>query len=175
MVGIGGVGTKGDNRRERGAFTACGGVFIQNEISHRLFGYTNLKLLGGFFHHDVVDLRGFPHQSLFGIVLPGTGIIHTGGGQCALGTSGHKGQKEPGGPLLVDAHGGVGVHMVRQNGDAVVGVLVPDGFPGTFRHREQPVDKQRGHLALPQIQNQHPFHRRHIVAGEIPDAVGVRD
>ena len=177
VVGVGGVGAKGDDGGEGRPFAAQFPILGQQVVGHLPLGHALADKGGGAAHDLVVQAGIHPHQLLFGRVLAAAHAVHTVAGQAAGGAGQplHQGQQKAGGPFLVNAKEDARLHPLGHLADGVVGVGEPDLFNGRFRHREQLVQKEEVAAVGAQVQRKQPLKGFHIHAGQIVDALRVAD
>ena len=177
VVGVGGIGTEGDDRGKARPFAAVGAVLAVDEGGNLAFGHAGLYILFGSFVHGVIDAGGGAHQRLLLGVLAGAAVIHAIAGQNDphTGVRLHQRDQKPRRPLLVDAQRGGGVHHGGNLCHRGIGVGMPDGPAGDLRQMEQPVQKQHRLAVHRQIECQQPLIGVNGHPGQVPDALRVAD
>ena len=120
-------------------------------------------------HDAVVDTGSDPHFFLLLGRLDPANAVHNGRAVHIPAAAAQllQPQEEPGGPVLVDGHGGIGVRKAAEDLHAVLNVvIIANLHPQILRLAEQVVDQQL--ISLPaQVQRQQPLTGLDPGAGEV--------
>ena len=156
VMGIGGVGAKGDNGGEGGFFAPQFLVLSHQKVGHLPLGHALPNVGHGTGHGLVVEPGVHAHQLLLGGVLPGPHTVHAVAGQLEGGAGQplHQGQQEPGRPLFVNAQRFPGLYPLSHHPNGVVGIAEPHLLQGSLRHGEEFVQKEHVVAVGPQVQGE---------------------
>ena len=177
MVRVGGVGTKGDDRRKARPLAAVGTELRVDKLGDLAFGHAGLYIVLRSLVYRVVDAGRLAHEGLLLGVLAGAAVVHAVAGQHDLhtGVGLHQRDQKLSGPLLVNAQRLARVHDLGDLRHGLVRVGVPDGPARRLGHIEQSVQKQHRLALGGQVERQQTLIGFHGDAGQIPHALGVAD
>ena len=177
MVRVGGVGTKGDDRRKARPLAAVGTELRVDKLGNLAFGHAGLYIVLRGLVYRVVDAGRLAHEGLLLGVLAGAAVVHAVAGQHDLhtGVGLHQRNQKLSGPLLVNAQRPARVHDLGNLRHGLVRVGVPDGPARRLGHIEQSVQKQHRFALGGQVERQQTLIGLHGDAGQIPHALGVAD